>query len=340
MLKTKARLFLSLSAGVAIITTFPALAQDNFYAGKQVRIYAQEQASGYSLYAQLISLHLGRFLPGKPTVVIGYMPGAAGLTLTNYLYEVAPRDGTTLAIPDQDLATKQARKIKGVRYDASRLTYIGRATANVPVHMAWHNTGVSRIEELKQKTLVTGAVGMEGTHVDLPKAQNQLLGSNWKIISGYRGNNEIRLAMERGELGAGIAPATLFNEQLKPWLVEGKVKILVQYSEARHPLFPDVPTIVELAEKPEDKALFKFLVSLSTFGRSLVAPPDLPTQRTELLRKAFEEMLIDKAFLGDAEKMGADLIPMKGEDLASYMSGVLKTPAEVVAAANKLIDGQ
>jgi tripartite-type tricarboxylate transporter receptor subunit TctC len=339
MFKIKVRLFLSLSAGATIFSSFSALAQDNFYAGKQVRIYAQEQASGYSLYAQLISRHLGRFLPGKPTVVVGYMPGAAGLILTNYLYEVAPRDGATLAVPDQDLATKQARKLKGVRYDASQFTYIGRATANVPVHMAWHTTGVSRIEELKQKTLLTGAVGMEGTHVDLPKAQNQLLGFNWKIISGYRGNNQIRLAMERGELGAGIAPATLFNEQLKPWIAEGKVTILLQYSEARHPLFPDVPTIVELAERPEDKALFKFLVSLSTFGRSLVAPPNLPTQRTELLRNAFEEMLTDKAFLAEAEKMGADLIPMKGQDLAGYMSGILNTPAEIVATANRLIDG-
>ncbi len=340
MVQTKARLFLSLGAGAALFSACPALAQENFYAGKQVRIYAQEQASGYSLYGQLISQHLGRFLPGKPTVVIGYMPGAAGLTLTNYLYEVAPRDGTVLAVPDQDLASKQARNIKGVRYDASRFTYIGRATANVPVHMAWHSTGISRLDELKQKTLVTGAVGMEGAHVDLPKAQNQLLGLNWKIIPGYRGNNEIRLSMERGELGAGIAPATLFNEQLKPWLKEGKVKVLVQYAEVRHPLFPDVPTIVEVAEKPDHKALFKFLVSLSVFGRSLVAPPDLPKERTEQLRKAFEEMLTDKAFLADAEKMGADLIPMKGEELAAYMASVLKTPADIVAAANKLIEGQ
>lgn len=340
MKELKTALVLAASTCAALMTTLPARAQDNFYAGKQVRIYAQEQASGYSLYGQLISQHLGRFLPGKPTVVIGYMPGAAGLTLTNYLYEVAPKDGTVLAVPDQDLASKQARNIKGVRYDASRFTYIGRATANVPVHMAWHSTGITSLQELKQKQLVTGAVGMEGAHVDLPRAQNQLLGMNWKIIPGYRGNNEIRIAMERGEVSAAIAPATLFNEQLKPWLNEGKVKVLVQYAETRHPLFPNVPTIVELAEKPDQKALFKFLVSLSTFGRSLVAPPDLPKERTEQLRKAFEEMLKDPAFLADAEKMGADLIPMKGEELAVYMASVLKTPPEIVAAANKLIEGQ
>jgi tripartite-type tricarboxylate transporter receptor subunit TctC len=324
----------------ATLTLSSAQAQDNFYAGKQVRIYAQEQASGYSLYGQLISQHLGRFLPGKPTVVIGYMPGAAGLTLTNYLYEVAPRDGTVLAVPDQDLASKQARGLKGVRYDTARFTYIGRATANVPVHMVWHSAGVTSLQDIKQKEIVTGAVGMEGAHVDLPKAQNLLLGTKWKIIPGYRGNNEIRISMERGEVSAAIAPATLFNEQLKPWRVEGKVRVVVQYSDTRHPLFRDVPTIVELADKPEQKALFKFLVSLSTFGRSLVAPPDVPQERVALLRKAFEEMLRDPAFLADAEKMGADLIPMKGEELATYMAGVLKTPSDVVDAANRLMEAQ
>ena len=119
---SKQALLWSFGAGVAVSSASLAGAQESFYAGKQVRIYAQEQASGYSLYAQLISQHLGNFLPGKPTVVIGYMPGAAGLTLTNYLYEVAPRDGTVLAVPDQDLASKQARKLKGVRYDVTQFT--------------------------------------------------------------------------------------------------------------------------------------------------------------------------------------------------------------------------
>ena len=333
-------LLLSLGAGVAASSASLASAQENFYAGKQVRIYAQEQASGYSLYGQLISQHLGNFLPGRPTVVIAYMPGAAGLTLTNYLYEVAPRDGTVLAVPDQDLASKQARGLKGVRYDATQFTYVGRATVNVPVHMAWHTTGVSKLDELKHKTLISGAVGMEGTHVDLPKAQNQLLGLNWKIIPGYRGNSEIRIAMERGEVQAAIAPATLFNEQLKPWLSDAKVKVLVQYAELRHPLFQEVPHIVELAEKAEHKALFRFLVSLSSFGRSLVAPPGLSKERTDQLRSAFQAMLDDKAFRTDAERMGADLIPLRGEELAAYMSGVLKTSPEIIAAANKLIDGQ
>ena len=206
--------------------------------------------------------------------------------------------------------------------------------------MTWHTTGVSKLDELKQKTLISGAVGMEGAHVDLPKAQNQLLGLNWKVIPGYRGNSEIRIAMERGEVQAAIAPATLFHEQLKPWLSDGKVKVLVQYAELRHPLFQDIPHIVELAEKAEHKALFRFLVSLSSFGRSLVAPPGLPKERTDQLRNAFQAMLDDKAFRTDAERMGADLIPMKGEDLAAYMAGVLKTPPDIIAAANKLINGQ
>ena len=132
------------------------------------------------------------------------MPGAAGLNAMNYLYEVAPRDGTVIAVMTQDLASQQALGIKGVRYDATKFNYIGRATANVPVHMVWHTAPVKSIDDLKKREIVTGAVGTGGTHVDLPRAQNALLGTKWKIIAGYRGNDESRIAMERGEIQAAV----------------------------------------------------------------------------------------------------------------------------------------
>jgi tripartite-type tricarboxylate transporter receptor subunit TctC len=308
------------------------------FAGKPIRIVIPAETAGsYRLYAQLAVQHLGRFIPGNPTIVISYMPGASGFNAMNYLYAVAPRDGTVLAVLFQDLASQQALGTKGVRFDATKFNYIGRATANVPVHMVWHTAPAKSIDELKKREVVTGAAGTGGIHNDLPRAQNALIGTKWKIIAGYRGGNELRIAMERGEIQAAVAAATLFNEQLRPWLEQGKVKIVVQYADFRHPEFPDVPAIVELAENQEAKEVFKFLVSYSTIGRAYAAPPGVPATTVDILRKAFTAMINDPAFRADAEKRGADLLPMPGEELAAYVAGIVRTPSDIIRKTNEVI---
>jgi hypothetical protein len=155
--------------------------------------------------------------------------------------------------------------VRGLRYDATRFSYIGRATANIPVHMLWHSARAKSIVDLKTHEVVAAAVGVGGTHSDLPRAQNALLGTKWTIITGYRGNNETRMALERGEVQAAVGPATIFNEQLRPWREQGTVRIVVQYADFRHPLFPDVPA---LAETPEARGVFKLLVSVASLTRS------------------------------------------------------------------------
>ena len=321
--------------GMALIPGSTATAAD-YYAGKTIRIISGfPPASAYTLYAQLAAQHLGRFIPGKPNIVVSMMPGAAGLTALNYLEEVAPRDGTVLTVPTQDLASQQLLGVKGVRYDAGRLNYIGRATANVPVHMVWHTTPVRSFADLKRYEIVTGSGFSTGTQVDLPRAQNALLGTKWKVIAGFR--EDSRIAMTRGETQAGIIAATLFGGQYKSWLEEGSVRVIVQYADFRHPAFPDVPTIMEFAAAEDAKAVFKFLVSLATVGRAYAAPPGVPTERIEILRKAFDAMIKDPAFLADAEKRGADLLPMSGEDLAAYVANILRTPPEIIKKTNEVI---
>jgi tripartite-type tricarboxylate transporter receptor subunit TctC len=309
------------------------------FGGKQIRIVSTGGASGgYALYANLAAQHLGRFIPGNPSILISQMPGAAGLNATNYMYEVAPRDGTVIAVMAHDLASQQALGIKGVRFDATRFNYIGRATTNVPAHMIWHSATAQSIDELKKHEVVTAAVGAGGTHNDLPRAQNALLGTRWKIISGYRSNNDTRIALERGEVQAAITAATLFNEQIKPWLRDGKVKVVVQYADFRHPMLPDVPTIVELAAgNSEVRDVFKFLVSLSTVGRSFAAPPGVPPETVAILRRAFQRMVYDPAFRADAEKRGADIFPMPGEELAAYIKGIVATPSTIVRKTNDVV---
>ena len=308
----------------------------DFYAGKTVRIVdAGGPASAYSLYAQLAAQHLGRFIPGNPSIVVSFMPGASGLNALNHLYQVAPRDGTVITVPTQDIASQQVLGIKGVRYDAVKFNYIGRAAANVPVHMVWHTTPVRLFDDLKRHEIITGAAGSTGTHVDLPRAQNALLGTKWKVVAGFR--EESRIAMVRGETQAGVIAATLLSGHFKSWLDEGSVRVIVQYSDFRHPTFRDVPTIMELAGTEEAKGVFKFLVSMSSVGRAYVAPPDVPAERVAILRNAFEAMVNDPAFKADAEKRGADLLPMPGDELATYVAGILRTPPDIIRKTNEAI---
>jgi tripartite-type tricarboxylate transporter receptor subunit TctC len=333
-----AKLLATTAFTAAIVGAAGSATAADYFAGKQIRIVSTGGAAGgYSLYIRLAVQHLGRFIPGNPTIVASPMPGAAGLTAMNYLYEVAPRDGTVIGIVTQDLATQQALGTKGVRFDATRFNYIGRATTSVSAHMVWHTAPAQSIDELKKRELVTAATGIEGHQGALTRAQNALLGTRWKIVSGYKSNDETRLAMERGEVHAAMSAATLFNERLKPWLVEGKVKVVVQYSDFRHPMLPDTPTVVELGKSQETRDVFKFLVSLSMVGRSFGTPPGVPAATLAILRKAFTAMINDPEFRADAEKRGADIDPMSGEELAAYIRGIVATPPNIVRKANEAV---
>jgi tripartite-type tricarboxylate transporter receptor subunit TctC len=324
-------------AGALVFALAPVSAgAADLFAGKTIRIVVGfGPSSAYTLYANLAAQHLGRFIPGNPTVVVSQMPGAAGINALNYLSEVAPRDGTVITVPTQDVVSQQLLGRKGLRYDAARFNYLGRATANVPLHMVWHTAPVTSFDDLKRHEVVTGASGSGGTHADMPRAQNVLLGTRWKVITGY--GDEVRIAMSRGETQAAVAAATLFHNQYKQWLDDRLVRILVQYADFRHPSFPDVPTIMDFAGTEEAKQVFKFLVSLSTIGRAYAGPPGMPAEQIAILRKGLRVMFNDPAFKADADKRGADLLPMAGEELAAYVADVARTPRSIVRRATEVI---
>ena len=334
ILKRRTGALVGILAGIALASNTAAGA--DYFAGKTIRIVVGfGPASSYSLYAHLAAQHLGRYIPGTPNIVVVNMTGAAGMNASNYLYEVAPRDGTVITVPAQDLASQPLLGSKGARYEPTGFNYIGRATANVPVHMVWHTTAIRSFEDLKRHQVITGASGIVGTQADLPRAQNALLGTRWKVITGY--GDDMHLAMTRGETQAGVIAATQFGGQFKSWLDEGTVRVIVQYADFRHPTFPTVPTILEVADTEDAKAVFKLLVSISTIGRSYAAPPGVPGERIAILRRAFAAMINDPAFMADAEKRGADLLPMSGEELAGYVADIARTPPDIIRKANAAI---
>ncbi|MBN9080770.1 MAG: hypothetical protein BGP04_21080 [Rhizobiales bacterium 62-17] len=327
-------------AGFSVLNG-PAVAQD-YFAGKQIRIILPSSTvdTGYGLYGVLASQHLGRFIPGNPAVVVSLMPGGAGISSLNYIASVAPKDGTAIGVLAQEVATNQARHLSGVRYDATKFKYIVRVAPNVPVHMVWHSAPVKTIADLKTTEVLTAAVGVGGVHNDVARAMNALLGMKWKIISGYPGTNETRLSMERGETQGTVSPAILFKEQLKDWLDQKKVRVVVQYADFRHPLFPDVPAVVELAQDQEARDILTFMTSISTVGRGFAGPPDMNQQAYDIIRKAFAAMLEDKAYREDSEKRGAEILPMWGEEMSAYVNKIIATPKQIADRATAIAEGK
>ncbi|MGE3245818.1 MAG: Bug family tripartite tricarboxylate transporter substrate binding protein, partial [Beijerinckiaceae bacterium] len=313
--------FVALVAGALFAAAAPGAHGAEYFAGKRIRILLPSKTlnTGYGLYGSLAQQHLARFIPGKPEINIAFMPGATGLTLLNSMYTAAAKDGTAIAVMPQDIATFQATKIKGSRFDAAKFEYLLRIAPNVPVHMVRGDAGIRTVQDLKEREIVTGAVGVVGTHNDLPRATNVLAGTKWKIVGGYRGGSAIRIAIERGELQAGIAPAALFKKQLKDWLTTDKVRVVMQYADFRYPIFKDVPAVVELAKTEEDRQVLAFMTSVATVGRGFFAPPGTDPAALAILRKAFLDMVADEAYRADAVKRGADTIPMSGEEWKAYI---------------------
>jgi tripartite-type tricarboxylate transporter receptor subunit TctC len=306
------------------------------YSGKTIRIVVGAgAASSYALYGQLVAQHLGRHLPGGPTTIVSFMPGASGLTAMNYLYDAAAKDGATIGVAMQDLSVQQALSARGVRSDARAFGYIGRATSNVPVHYAWRTSRIRNFSDVKMHHATSGASSPSGSQTYLPKATNAMLGTKWRVISGYGDPRERHLAMERGEVDAGIAGAALFRDQLSDHLKNGHVIPIVQYASSRHPLFQHVPTIIELADTDESRRLLSFLVA--DIGRSFIAPPGVDSAQLDTLRAAFAAMINDVTFLNDAHRRGADIDYMSGIELAQYVREVLDTPPDIVTKAKSLI---
>ncbi|MFM2130270.1 MAG: hypothetical protein RL477_1816, partial [Pseudomonadota bacterium] len=299
----------SLAAGAAMLVAagaaMPAAAQDaaDFYRGKTAEIIISYGPGGsYDLYGKLAARHIGNFIPGKPTVIARNMPGAGGLNGANHVYNVAARDGTAMGVINQNAALGQALDTGGIKYDVRRFAWIGRFASNNEVFYTWHTAGARSLETALQRELIAGGTGPTSSSVVMPRAMNQLLGTRFRVVAGYKGSADISLAMERGEVHGQVRPWAQIKGQSAALLKEKKLDLLVQYTTERHPDIANVPTIVELAGTEEARAVFRLLVSGADIGRALVAPPALPAGRVATLRGAFDAMVKDAAFRAEAEK--------------------------------------
>jgi tripartite-type tricarboxylate transporter receptor subunit TctC len=303
-----------------------------FYGRTPIRMLISADPGGsYDSNARLVGRHLGRHLPGNPRIVAEQMVGASGRTAASYLYNVAPKDGSVIAILQQSIPMGQATGEPGVQYDAARFNWIGSPILLDDVLVVWHATGVRTMEDAKHKEIVIGATSATGTNYIYPKLTNELLGTKFKIVTGYQGATPIKLALERGEVeGHGSNPWSDWKVTRPDWVRDKKIIPLMQMSLEKHPDLPDVPLLIDLAPNPDVKAVFELMSVTADIGRPFVTAPGVSADRVAALREAFGKMIQDPEFLADAAKANIDIKLIDGHELEQLVQRVLRSPKSAI----------
>ena len=315
--------------------TAASAADDVDFKGKQVTIQIGYGSGGsYDVYGRLAARYFGKYLPGNPTVIAQNMTGAGSLTLANHLYRNAPKNGTVLGVIGQTIPVDQVLGGSGINFDSAKFNWIGRMADGVETIITWHTVPAKTIDDAKTIPIVIAATGPSSGAAIYPTILNNLIGTQFKVIRGYDGTKEMLLAMERGEAGGcGAINVATLTSQFPDWLRDKKINVLTQVSVIRHPAFPDVPTIVELAKNEEDKKVMQVFAVSGDIGRAIVAPPDLPPELVKVLRASFMAMMSDADLLATAKTANLDIGPMDGAKLQSLIEEVGRFPQAVVEKA-------
>jgi tripartite-type tricarboxylate transporter receptor subunit TctC len=334
-----------LAAVLVLVVVFPlvtaARAQSvaDFYRGKTIELdIGYSVGGGYDLYARLIARRLGQHIPGNPTVVPKNMEGAGSLRLANYLYSAAPIDGTVIGATSRGAAFDPLLNEKGARFDASKFSWIGSANNEVSVCVALASSGVTKFDDLFTKQLTIGSTGAADDTYQFPALINAVLGTKFKIVTGYPGGNDVSLALERGEVQGrcGWSWSSIKTTRVN-WVRDKRIVVLVQMALSKHPDLPDVPLVMDLAKTDEHRQIFKMIFARQTMGRPYVAPPGVPADRLAALRQAFMDTMTDKEFLSEAEQNKFEINPVSGEQLQALVKEIYQTPPEVAKKAAAMV---
>jgi len=327
---------------VAPMTATWAQTPAEFYKGKTVDLMVGYSAGGgYDVYARMIARYIGKHIPGNPTVVVKNLDGAGSLRLANALYNQLPKDGTVFGTVARGAAFDPLLGNKAAQFDASKFTWIGSANDEVSVCVAWHTSGVTKIEDTFDKELVVGGTGPTADTDQFPRIANGVLGTKMKIVTGYPGGNDVSLAMERGEVQGrcGWSWSSVIATR-KDWYDSKKIHVLVQMSLAKHPDLPNVPLILDLAKTPEQKQILTLVFARQALGRPYMAPPGVPQDRAEALRKAFMDTMKDPEFLAEADKAKLEITPIDGEKVQQIVVDAYKVDPAIAKKTEELLKAE
>jgi len=316
----------------------PARAESvaDFYRGKTVNVLIGVGVGGeYDIQARLVARHIGKHIPGNPTVVPQNMTGAGGLRMINYLYNVAPKDGTAIGMVANSFPAMQAAGIAGVQFDAAQMQWIGTIAPVVETMAVWSASGVKSIEDARKREVVAGASGRGAITFIYPQMMNEFLGTKFKIVTGYPGGNQINLAMERGEVEARNNTWSSWKATKAAWLAEKKITVIAQAGPRAADL--DAPSVEDAASTPEERQLIELVVSGTQLGRPL-ATNAAPGERVAALRAAFAATMKDPEFLAEAKSLNFEVDPVVGEKMQRVVEKVLATPKAIAAKAKGLLE--
>ena len=320
-----------------------ALAQSNsvadFYRGKTINMLVGYSAGGgYDIYARMIAPYLSKYLPGNPSVVVQNMDGAGSLKATNYLYNVAPKDGTAIGTFGRGLAMEPLIGGAGTQFDATKFTWLASGTNEFSVFVVWHTSPIKTWDDMLTKEFTVGGEG-SGSDPDIYAALlKNLFGVKLKLISGYPGTSEVTLALERGEVdGRASWSWSSLKSTKTSWINEKLVRFPVQLATVKNPDLPDVPLILDFAKTDKQKQIVKLVLSRQIMGRPFAAPPGIPEDRKQALRKAFEDSFKDPEFLAEAKKRKMDVNPVSGADIEKLVAEIYATPPEIVKEARSVM---
>jgi tripartite-type tricarboxylate transporter receptor subunit TctC len=319
----------------ALAPLAPATAQtaEEFYKGKQMRLVVGT-ASGqdYDLWARLIGRHIVRHIPGRPALIVENMPGAGHIVATNYLFSVAPKDGSIIGMVSRNMTDAAVMHLPNVRYDPEKFNWLGSPEINHRVMFVSTASGVDDARQLFERELIVGAPGGVQGVTAAPLLLKNLLGMKLKIVQGYRSPGDVVLAVARGEVGGFVNSVGGPLGARRQWVDTGQMRVLFNM-EPEAVAWLGAPTIFDAVKTEEQRQVLTFFAGNTQLGRPLMAPPAVPADRVAALRRAFDATMQDAAFLKEAEAMGFEVAPQTGEKIAALVATAVATPADIVLKA-------
>jgi tripartite-type tricarboxylate transporter receptor subunit TctC len=293
----------------------------------------------YDIYTRNFARHLGKHLPGNPNVIVQNMAGAGSLRSANFIYNTAPKDGTTLGVFARGLAMQPLLDNTGIQYDPVKFNWIGSLSSDVSLVLSWHNKPFKTVDDLRTREMVVAGTGSGADSVIFPYILNGVLQTKMKVVTGYPGAADFLLAIERQEADgtAGVSWSGL-NAARPEWIARKSINVIVQLGLKQHPDMNPAPLVMDFAKDASDRAILELIFSRQDMAYPVVAPPGTPPERVAVLRKAFEAVLKDPEYLADAKKQHLEADFMRGEDIEALLKRVMASPSDVIERARKAIE--
>jgi tripartite-type tricarboxylate transporter receptor subunit TctC len=326
------------AAAAALVTPAAADSVAEFYKGKTISILmGTGPGASYDLYGRTIAEHIARHIPGQPNVIVEYMPGAGGVVAGNHIYGIAPQDGSKILL-SHAIPLSEKLEPTGVRFQSAKFNWLGAYDTILQALTLWHTAPAANIEDLKTKPVIVGAFSRTHLSYQWASLLKDAIGAgpSYKIVTGYRSGNDCNLAMERGEIHGWTASWESITGSRPHWITEHKIRTLVQFSLERAPYLKDVPTLPELAP-PDKRDIAEFVISGTPFARALAVGPAVPPERVAALRKAFDTLMQDEAFLADAKKRTLQINPHNAAWVTALVNRISSASPELIARVKKAI---